>query len=100
MRLKEQKNTRVRFLCKKEIKKPLGECAHNRDLFRRVVWALNSGMDYEDIQRFTWGDITKDNKLWTYRSKLVREGVRKDFQIPLNNELRAILRQIRTQKRG
>ena len=93
----EQKNKRTRFLSKKEIKKLLGECEYNRDFFRRVVWTLNTGMDYEDIQRFTWGDITKDHQLWTYRSKLVRDGVRKDFQIPLNNELAALLKEIRSE---
>ncbi len=95
LRFKEQKNMRTRFLSKKEIKKLLSECDHDRDLLRRVIWGLNSGMDYEDIQRVTWGDITKDHKIWTYRSKLVRNGARKEFKIPLNNELRALLTEIR-----
>jgi len=97
LRFKEQKNVRTRFLSKKEIKKLLVECDHDRDLLRRVIWGLNSGMDYEDIMRVTWGDITKDNKIWTYRSKLVRDGARKDFQIPLNNELRQLLKDIRAE---
>jgi integrase len=65
--------------------------------FRRVVWGINTGMDHEDIKRITWGDITKDYNLWTYRSKLVRDGAKKDFQIPLNAEVRAILKEIRAE---
>jgi integrase len=55
-------------------------------------------MDYEDIQRVKWGDITKDHQLWTYRSKLVRDDVKKHFKIPLNNELRQLLKEIRTEE--
>ena len=62
LKLKEQKNTHPRYLEKSEIKKFLAECKHDKDLFHRVVWGLNSGMDHEDIQRFTWGNITKDQK--------------------------------------
>ena len=54
-------------------------------------------MDHEDIQRVTWGDSTKDYKLWTYRSKLVRDGARKNFQIPLNGEIQAILKEMRAE---
>ena len=94
LKYKEEKNTHPRYLEKEEIEKLLDECSHDRDLFRRVVWSLNSGMDHEDIQRIRWGNIIK-GELWTYRSKLVRDGTRKEFKIPLNQELRALLREIR-----
>jgi len=96
LKYKEQRNRHPRYLEEKEIKKLLAECAHDRDLFLRVVWALNSGMDHEDIQRVKWGNIIKD-ELWTYRSKLVRDGTRKEFKIPLNNELRQLLKEIRAE---
>jgi len=96
LKYKEERNRHPRYLEKVEIEKLLDECKHDRDLFRRVVWALNSGMDHEDIQRVIWGNIIK-NELWTYRSKLVRDGTRKEFKIPLNQELRALLREIRAE---
>jgi integrase len=63
LRKTEDKNTRQRFLSEGEIIRLLKECQHNWDMYRRLVWALNTGMDHEDIQRVTWGDITKDYKL-------------------------------------
>lgn len=97
LKLKQQKNTRQRFLDKVEIRKLLDESGHDRDLQRRIIFALHTGMDHEDIMRLTWGDITPDRKIWTYRSKLVRDGARKDFQIPLNGEIRALLKEIRAE---
>ena len=46
LKYEEQRDTHPRYLEKDEIKKLLDECAHDRDLFRRVVWGLNSGMDH------------------------------------------------------
>jgi hypothetical protein len=54
---------------------------------------------YEDIQRITWGDIAKgDNAVWTYRSKLVRDGAEWHSQIRLNASTRKLLREIGAEK--
>jgi integrase len=50
-------------------------------------------MDHEDIQRLTWKDI-HNGVVWTYRSKLVRGGSKDWFQIPINAEIKAILKEI------
>lgn len=86
----KENNQRVRFLSQKEINKLLDECP--KYLRQIVVCALNTGMRRGEILNLKWEQIRNG---FIYLRKTKSNEAR---EIPLNNTLEALFREIRKER--
>ena len=86
----KENNKRLRYLKEEEIPKLLDECSkHLRPI---VICALNTGMDRGEILNLKWDQIRNG---FIYLGKYK---TRPDRQIPINDDLDLLLREVRKEK--
>jgi len=90
--LLKENNHRIRYLTEDEITRLLQECqsSKRKHLYRIVVCALNTGMRKGEILDLRWNQIRN--------GFIYLEKTKNRLEIPVNEELAAILKEIRKEE--